>query len=275
MWERRGAELLEDKDNWKYNLEDILGDSDAEKNLSRSQNIVKDTNILPEGIASDVTHYDNLVQGLAAPRAKCVICRRKHKSGCIGLFCSDCTQEKFLNNAAPTEVASQRFRSHIPIKPRRNQLNRKSSADLVEAASKNRRKFSHQQIRLFTDSDEDENDNPQKTTKRKTKRRRISKKERKDISSDQSEDSDLPELTQDGFDVRVKVRQTNHTWKANISFNGKNNFSTSGITKAQPSLTEELRGGMYSTTNTAKSCLSGYSKCMFPKKTHNYPFTFN
>ena len=107
--------------------------------------------------------------------------------------------------------------------------------------------------------------------RRKIKRRRRTfKKERKDISSNQSEDSDSPVPINDAFDFHVKVRQTSHALEANISLNGKNQFSNSEITKAQPNLTEESRSGMYSTKDTAKICLSGYLKCMFPEK---YMFT--
>ena len=65
-----------------------------EKNSSRSQNLDKDVNFVPEGAASDVTHDDDLVQGFTAPRTKCIMCRRKHKPGCIGHFCSNCPPKK-------------------------------------------------------------------------------------------------------------------------------------------------------------------------------------
>ena len=226
MWNRHDAMML-GKINGEPDLEYSAGDAEEKISLKSQDNI--DMKVLPESI-TDMKDDNDFI---SAPHTRCLSCSRMQEPSYRGLCCDDCFRKMLLKNVAPTKKTSQHDQNHASSKPKRSQPKRNVFAQLSETTS---------------DTDRDRNKIDQVSMRGKTKKIKTNKQERKDISANYSDEFYSSERTHDGIDVRIKIRENEHAWKANISVDGRNHVHIGEIAKAQTNLPKKSKSEICSAT---------------------------
>lgn len=225
--------------------------------MSNNQDLGKDKTDLSEGDLSGVQDHGNPVQGFAVPRSNCVLCRRKHKSGCVELYCSDCSHAMELNDAEPLKAMSQRDYTNASFQSKRNPF-----AEFLKDSSGDERDSSPDKTHVLSDTfDKSENKSTQRLRKRKTRTPKNSKKEQNNISISHCSDFGSRSLGHDDIGVCFKFRKINNTWKVEISFNDENAHRYSNVAKAEQSFSKDLKRDLYSATANANMMRSVSSHC--------------